>query len=78
MLPVALRLREGRSLTASDGLRINLAARLKGLPQVDRPNTPGFLVTNLAALRFHISKSKPAKESVDDPSLGYFFDRDGP
>ena len=73
LLPVALHLREGRSLTASDGLRISLAARLKGLPQVDYQNTPGFLVTNLAALRSIFRKPNPQRRALMIPALVTFL-----
>jgi hypothetical protein len=51
LLPVALNLRGGRSLTASDALRSRLAVQLEGMAHADNQNSPGFLVTNLAALR---------------------------
>jgi tetratricopeptide (TPR) repeat protein len=73
LLPAALRLREGRSLTASDDLRISLAARLKGLPQVDRQNSPGFLVTNLAALRSIFRNPNPQRRALMIPALITFL-----
>ncbi|GMR10866.1 MAG: hypothetical protein BMS9Abin28_1690 [Anaerolineae bacterium] len=75
LLPVALRIGRGRALSASEELRLNLAARLEGLRDLHRQSSPGFLVTNLIALRsiFRNRNPKPQRRAMMIPALVTFL-----
>ncbi len=75
LLPVAIRLREGRSLTASDSLRTSLAVRLQGMSAAQNENSSGIVVTYLAALRsiFRNRNSIPQRRALMIPALVTFL-----
>jgi hypothetical protein len=75
LLPVALRIGRGRALSAPEELRISLAARLEGLRDVHLQNSPGFFVTNLAALRsiFRNRNPNPQRRAWMIPALVSFL-----
>ena len=62
LLPVAMRLRQGRALSASDELRVSLAARLEGQGNTRRRSSPGIFVTNLIALRSIFRNHNPNRQ----------------